>query len=93
MASAAHAEASCLHVVVIVGFAAEAWERKNKRMQTYKHIFVIVRSGCTVISRIGPNSLLKVEYPTNLVKISSFTQLLVKKLLVPSIIITPDVVV
>lgn len=69
MASAAHAEASCLHMVVIVGFAAEAWERKNKRIQTYKHIFVILRPGCTVISLIGPKSLLKAEYHTSFVKI------------------------
>lgn len=39
MASTVHAEG--LHMVVIVGFAAEAWKRKNKRMQTYKHILYL----------------------------------------------------
>lgn len=63
MASTVHAEASCLHMVVIVGFAAEAWES----MQTYNHIFVILWSECTVISMVGPKSLLKVEYHTNFV--------------------------
>lgn len=59
-------EASCLHMVVIVGFAAGAWERKN--MQTYNHIFVILRSGCTVIRLIGPKPLFKVEYHQSLRK-------------------------
>ncbi|RCU34937.1 hypothetical protein DVA76_18625, partial [Acinetobacter baumannii] len=68
MASTVHAEASCLHMVVIGGFAAEAWERKNKRIQTFKHIFAMLRSGCTMISLIGPKSLLKVEYHTSFVK-------------------------
>lgn len=42
MASSVHVEGSCLHMVVIVGFAAEAWERKNEYMQTYRHIFVML---------------------------------------------------
>lgn len=68
MASTVHAEASRLHMVVIVEFAAEAWERKNKRMRTYNHIFVVLRPGCDVISLIGSKLLLKVEYHTNFVK-------------------------
>lgn len=71
MASTVHAEAPCLHMVVIVGLAGESWERKNKRMQTYKHTFVILRSACTVISLIEPKSLPKVEYHTR--KFLSFT--------------------
>lgn len=61
MASSVHAEGSCLHMVVIVGFAAEAWERKNKRMQTYRHIFVTLQYECTVVRLIGSKLLLKVE--------------------------------
>ena len=60
-------------MVVIVGFAAEAWERQNKRMQAYKHIFVMLWSGCTMISLIGPKLLLKVEYHTSFVKVGSFS--------------------
>lgn len=66
MASTVHTEASCLHVVVIVGLAGESWERESKRMQTCKHVFVILRLACTVISLIGPKSLLRVEYHTRM---------------------------
>lgn len=59
MASTVHA--SCLHTVAIVGFAAEAWERKNKRVQTHNHTALVIQSGCTVISIIGPKRLLNLE--------------------------------
>lgn len=56
-------------MVVIVGFAAQPFERENKRAQTCDHIFVVLWSRCTVIRRIGPKSLLKVEFRTNFEKI------------------------
>ncbi len=68
MASTVQDEASCLHVFVIVGFAVESWERKNKRIKTHKPIFVILRSGRNVINLIGSKLSLKVKYHTSFVK-------------------------
>ncbi len=50
MASAGHAEGSCLHVVVIVGFAAEAWEMGKK--QTHADIQAYI-CNCAVREHCG----------------------------------------
>lgn len=67
-------------MVVIVGSAAEAWERKNKRMQKYKNIFVTLRS---VSVTIEPRSRLKLECNTDFVRIALFIQIAVKNITFP----------
>ena len=81
MASTVHA---CLHMVVIVGFAAGAWERKNK--QTYNHIFVILRYRRTVICLFGPKPLLKVEYHHKFEERYELSLSTVKKIIIRSLI-------
>lgn len=75
MESIVRVEAPCLHMVVIVGFAAEAREEWKERTQTYKHIFVILRSVYAVIrenliqSLTGSKVLLMAGYHTRFLKV------------------------